>query len=57
MGIVAGNPSQAILEDSKTGKTYFVSVGQSAVDGAVLEEVRDNRVVLSVGGERFELGL
>ena len=57
MGIVAGNPAQAIIEDSKTGKTYFLTIGQGIAEGVVLEEVGDNRVVLSVGGERIELGL
>lgn len=57
MGIIAGNPAQVIIEDSKSGKTYFLSVGQGTVDGAVLEEVQDHRVVLSVGGERVELSL
>ena len=57
MGIVAGHPAQAIIEDSKTQKTYFVTEGQMVVDGAVLEQVLDNRVVLNLSGERVELGL
>jgi hypothetical protein len=57
MGIVAGNPSQAIIEDSQTQKTYFVSVGQPVVEGAVVEQVLDNRVVLKLGGEKIELSL
>ncbi|MBI2104553.1 MAG: hypothetical protein HYT90_03080 [Candidatus Omnitrophica bacterium] len=57
MGIVAGHPAQAIIEDSTTQKTYFVTEGQMVVDGAVLEQVLDNRVVLNLAGERVELGL
>ena len=57
MGIVSGDPAQAIIEDAQTKKTYFVSVGQMVVDGAVLEEVLDNRVVLVLDGERVELSL
>lgn len=57
MGIVSGEPAQAIIEDAQTKKTYFVSVGQMVVDGAVLEDVLDNRVVLVLDGERVELSL
>ena len=57
MGIVSGEPAQAIIEDSQTKKTYFVSVGQMVVDGAMLEAVLDNRVVLVLDGERVELSL
>jgi len=57
MGIVSGHPAQAIIEDSQTKKTYFVTEGQTVVDGAVLEQVLDSRVVLNLSGERIELGL
>lgn len=57
MGIVAGNPAQVIIEDAETKKTYFVTVGQMVVDGAVLKQVLDNRVVLDLDGEKIELSL
>ena len=57
MGIVAGNPAQAIIEDSQTKKTYFVTTGQAVVDDAVLEQVLDNRVILDLRGEKIELTL
>ena len=56
-GIMAGNPGQAIIEDSQTRKTYFVTTGQAVVDGAVLEQVLDNRVILDIQGEKIELTL
>lgn len=56
-GIVAGDPAQAIIEDAETKKTYFVTVGQMVVDGAVLKQVLDNRVVLDLDGEKIELSL
>ena len=55
MGIISGNPAQAIIEDSQTRKTYFVSAGQMVADGAVLDQVLDNRVILSLEGEKIEL--
>lgn len=57
MGIVSGNPPQAIIEDTQTKKTYFVTAGQPVVEGAVLEQVLDNRVVLDINGEKIELAL
>ncbi len=57
MGVMAGNPSQAIIEDSQTKKSYFVSPGQPVVDGAVVDQVLDNRVILDLEGEKIELTL
>ena len=57
MGIVAGNPAQAIIEDAQTKKTYFVTVGQTVLEGAVLQQVLDNRVILELQGEKIELTL
>ena len=57
MGIMAGNPAQAIIEDTQTKKTYFVSPGQAVADGAILEQVLDNRVILDLAGEKIELTL
>ena len=57
MGIVSGNPAQAIIEDSQTQKTYFVTVGQQVVEGATVEQVLDNRVILNLAGEKIELSL
>ena len=57
MGIMAGNPGQAIIEDSQTKKTYFVTVGQGVVEGAVVEKILDNRIQLDLAGEKIELSL
>ncbi|MBI2093351.1 MAG: hypothetical protein HYT88_01310 [Candidatus Omnitrophica bacterium] len=57
MGIVSGDPPQAIIEDSQTRKTYFVSEGQPVAEGAVLEKVLDDRVLLRLGEEPLELTL
>lgn len=57
MGIVDGNPAQAIIQDSQTQKTYFVNVGQPVIEGAVLEKAVDHRAVLNLNGEAIELAL
>lgn len=57
MGVVSGESPQAIIEDSETKKTYFVTVGQTVTEGATLEKVLDNRVILDLNGEKIELSL
>ena len=57
IGLMLGNPAQAVIEDSQTKKTYFVSPGQMVVDGAVLEQVLDNHVILDLNGEKIDLTL
>jgi len=57
LGVIAGNPAQAIIEDSQTKKTYFVTTGQSVVEGAVLEKVLENHVILDLQGEKIDLTL
>lgn len=57
IGIVAGNPAQAIIEDSQTKKTHFVTVGQGVIEGLIVEDVREDRVVLDLNGEKIELSL
>ncbi len=56
-GIVAGESPQAVIEDNETKKTYFVTVGQAVAEGAVLDQVLDNRVILDLGGEKISLSL
>lgn len=57
MGIVDGDPAQAIIEDGQTKKTYFVTAGQPVAEGAVLETVQSNRVILDLNGEKVALSL
>jgi hypothetical protein len=55
-GIVSGEPPQAIVEDTQTQKTYFLTVGQG-IEDAVLEQVMEDRVILDLNGEKIELSL
>ena len=57
IGVVSGEPPQAIIEDPSSGKSYLVSVGQAVVEGAVLKEVQERRAILELDGETFELSL
>lgn len=57
LGIVASEPAQVIIEDSQTKKTYFVSLGQEVVEGAILKEVLEHQVILELSGEKITLTL
>ena len=57
IGLVDGDPPQAIIEDTQTQKTYFVSAGQSGTEGLIVTEIRENRVVLDLNGQPIELSL
>ena len=57
IGLVDGDPPQAIIEDTQTQKTYFVSAGQSVTEGLIVTEIRENRVVLDLNGQPIELPL
>ncbi|HEX9779833.1 MAG TPA: type II secretion system protein N [bacterium] len=57
MGIVSGDPPQAIIGDSQTQKTYFVTVGQTVAGEAVLRDILENRAVLDLHGQTLELVL
>ncbi|MBI4323170.1 MAG: hypothetical protein HY596_02725 [Candidatus Omnitrophica bacterium] len=57
LGAMTGTIAQAVIEDTQTHKTYLVTVGQRVLESLVVEEIRDNRVVLSWEGEHVELSL
>lgn len=57
VGIVDGDPPQAIIEDASTSKTHFVVEGQKVTEGAVVTEIHANRVVLDWFGEQIDLSL
>lgn len=56
IGIVQNNNPQAIIEDKKTQKTYYVTKGQFAGEFQV-EEIETEKVILNYKGQRLELYL
>ena len=56
VGIVPGTNPQAIIEDKKAQKTYYLNKGQS-FNGYVVEEISDGKVVLDYGGRKISLFL
>ncbi len=57
IGVVMGDVPQAIIQDSQSGKTFFVTSGQAVIEGIVVESVAENRVVLDLDGEKIPLSL
>ncbi len=56
VGVLLSETPQAMIEDKKLQKTYSVSTGQFIGDYKV-EEIREGKVVLSRGGQRYEIGM
>ncbi|MDD4879550.1 MAG: type II secretion system protein N [Candidatus Omnitrophica bacterium] len=55
-GIIAGDKPQAILEDEKNKRSYFLYKGDS-VDNIRVEDIQSDKVILSINGEVLELTL
>ncbi len=56
IGIISGENPQAIIEDKKNQKTFYLSKGQSISEFKV-EDIQEGKVVLSYQGQRYELYL
>ena len=56
VGIMDDNGQKAIVEDKKTSKTYYLSVGDS-ISGMKVSEIKENEVVLEKDGASYSLVL
>ncbi|MCM8781664.1 MAG: hypothetical protein NC828_01200 [Candidatus Omnitrophica bacterium] len=56
LGVISGDNPQAIIEDKKTQKTYFLNRG-SMFDDVVVKDILENKVILIYKEEEFELVL
>lgn len=56
IGIVSGDNPQAIIEDKKIQKTYYLSTGQF-IGELKLEEIQEGKIILNYKGEHYELYL
>lgn len=54
VGVVAGDNPQAIIEDKKAQKTYYLTKGQS-FNGMTVEEISEGKVVLDYQGKKIAL--
>lgn len=56
VGIISGENPQAVIEDKKTQKTFYLNKGQFFGELQV-EDIQEGRVIINYRGERFELYL
>lgn len=56
VGIVLGENPQAVIEDKKVDKIYYLVKGQFINDFQV-EDIKEGKIILNRLGKRFELGL
>lgn len=56
IGIIAGEKPQAVIEDRKIQKTYFLYKGQN-VNQLTVEDILRDRVIFDFEGEKLELVL
>ena len=54
IGIVIDQDSKAIVEDVKTGKTVFMSEGES-IGSAVIDKIQDDKVIFNYNNKEVEL--
>ena len=56
IGVILGDNPQAIIEDKKTQKNYYVTKGQFIGEFQV-EDIQEGKVILIYEGQKFELYL
>lgn len=54
VGIISGASPQAVIEDKKAGKTYYVAKGQF-IGQYLLEDILEGKIILKSNGQSFEL--
>lgn len=55
-GVIAGQPTQAVIEDTKTQKTYFVTKGENIGD-VTIDQISDDRVKIKLNDQTADLML
>lgn len=56
VGIIMGENPQAIIEDKKAAKTYYVTKGQFVQDMQI-DEIQEGKIIINYKGQRYELYL
>ncbi len=56
VGIISGSSPQAIIEDKKSGKAYYVVKGQF-IGQYMLEDILDGKIILKINGQSFEISI
>ncbi len=56
VGIIMGDAPQAVIEDKKNQKTYYVNKGQFVGDKQI-DDIQSGKVIIQYNGQRYELFL
>ncbi|MDO8662645.1 MAG: hypothetical protein Q7K98_05440 [Candidatus Omnitrophota bacterium] len=56
IGIVSGDNPQAVIEDKRAQKTYYVSKNQF-ISQFQVEDIQEGKIILNSNGQKFELYL
>lgn len=56
VGIITGDNPQAVIEDKKTNRTYYISKGQFIGDIRI-QDIREGKIIIEYRGQQFELYL
>lgn len=56
VGIISSDPPQAVIEDKRAQKTYYVSKGQF-IGAFQVEDIQEGKIILNYKGQRYELYL
>jgi type II secretory pathway component PulC len=56
VGIIAGAVPQAIIEDKKSKKTYYVNKGQ-CIGEIQIDDIQEGKIVINHNGSKFEMYL
>lgn len=56
VGIISGDNPQAVIEDKKIQKTYYLNKGQFMGE-LQIEDIREGKIILNYKGQRYELYL
>ena len=54
VGIISGEPPQAVIEDVKTKKTYYVTRGQFIGEFQV-DDIQEGKIIVNYNGQKYEL--
>lgn len=54
VGVITGVNPQAIIEDKKAQKTYYVTTGQS-IGEYLIEDIQEGKIILNYNGQKYEL--
>lgn len=56
VGIISGENPQAVIEDKRTQKTYYVSKGEF-IGQMQIEDIREGKIIINYKGQKYELYL